>query len=123
MVADDLAIVASSLVPMQIALTMAETDAKCERYTYNVSKTKTVSINCSIAPVLKLNDKPLGTSSKEVHVGIHRNDTNSNTDTIEARVKSARRTAYSLMGAGMHGLNGIGPEIAALQYATYVLLP
>ena len=36
-------------------------------------------------------------------------------------MKSARRTAYSLMGAGMHGLNGIGPEIAALQYATYVL--
>ena len=25
------------------------------------------------------------------------------------------------MGAGMHGLNGVGPEIAALQYRTYVL--
>jgi len=121
MVADELAIVASSMVPMQISLTMAETNAKCERYTYNASKTKTVAINCSTAPILNLNDKPLGTSSKEVHVGIHRNDTNSNADTVEARVKSARRTAYSLMGAGMHGLNGIGPEIAALQYATYVL--
>ena len=75
MVADELAIVASSMVPMQISLTMAETDAKCERYTYNASKTKTVAINCSTAPILKLNDKPLGTSSKEVHVGIHRNDT------------------------------------------------
>ena len=42
-------------------------------------------------------------------------------DTVQERVKSARRAAYSIMGAGMHGLNGVGPEIAALQYRTYVL--
>ena len=28
---------------------------------------------------------------------------------------------YSLMGAGLHGINGVGPEVAMVQYNTYVL--
>jgi hypothetical protein len=33
----------------------------------------------------------------------------------------ARRAMYSLMGVGLHGLNGVGPEVAIEQYKTYVL--
>ena len=37
------------------------------------------------------------------------------------RVKGARRSSYSLMGAGFYGLNGTGMEIASLQCKIYVL--
>lgn len=121
MVADDLALVSSSVMEMQAALLIAETDAAREKYTYNVDKTKTLAINASAAQDFVLNGKPLGNSTCEKHLGIKRNSLNSNSDTIEARITDARRTAYSLMGAGLCGLNGCGPEAAIRLYTTYVL--
>ena len=41
--------------------------------------------------------------------------------TIENNIGKARRAAYSLMGAGFHGVNGISPMIAISIYNTYVL--
>ena len=49
MVADDLALAASSDHLMQISLTVAEADAARERYKYNTDKTKTVPINSHVA--------------------------------------------------------------------------
>ena len=40
--------------------------------------------------------------------------------TVKERIKSARRTAYSLMGAGLHGLNGTGPKVAKHLINVYV---
>ena len=121
MVADDLALVANSSHAMQVSLNMAEADASRERYKYNTDKTKTVAINTRDPPVLKLNGAPLGVSPAEVHVGVHRTNTNNNLDTVHDRIQKARRASYSLMGAGLCGLNGVGPEVALLQYKTYVL--
>ena len=107
---------------MQSALAIqfvAQTDVKCERYKYSTDKAKRVVINSADPPELKLNGKPLGTSQKEVHIGIHRNSNNNNIETVDDRVKVARRAAYNLMGAGLCGLNGVGPEIASLEYDTY----
>ena len=42
-------------------------------------------------------------------------------DTIQARITEARRTAYSLLGAGLCGMNGPGPEVAIQLYSTYVM--
>ena len=119
MVADDLALVSSSAHLMQINLNAAQTDAARERYKFNVTKTKTVTVNCKIAPLLLLN--PLGSSPSETHIGITRTVSNTDKETIRKRVKKARQTSYSLMGAGMHGLNGTGPAVAMIQYTTYVL--
>jgi hypothetical protein len=121
MVADDLALAASSDHLMQISLTVAEADAAQERYKYNTDKTKTVPINSGTATALILNGKPLGLSAAEAHVGIYRNSANNNSSTIDDRIKKARRASYSLMGAGLCGLNSAGPEVATLQYTTYVL--
>jgi hypothetical protein len=121
MVADDLAIAAATSLDMQTALSAAELDAGRERYIFNTDKTKTIYINCQSEIPLLLNGQPIGTSTSEKHLGIYRNDTNSNSDTVQARIKDARRAAYSLMGAGLHGLNGTGPEVAITLYTTYVL--
>jgi hypothetical protein len=121
MVADDLAVTASDRVDMQASLNIAALDASRERYKFNADKTKTVSVRSTQPPKLNLNGKPLGCSDMEVHVGIARSCKNHNKNTVKDRVQTARRAAYSLMGAGFHGLNGTGPEIATLQYKTYVL--
>ena len=47
MVADDLALAASTTHDMQVAFSMAEMDASREQYQYNAEKIKTVSINVS----------------------------------------------------------------------------
>jgi hypothetical protein len=121
MVADDLALTASTATEMQEALCIAATDACRERYNFNLTKTKMIAINCKDPSKLLLNGEPIGNSDKEKHLGIVRNNKNTNTDTILMRIKDARRTAYSLLGAGLCGLNGSGPEVALTLYSTYVL--
>ena len=121
MVADDLALTAKTATDMQTALLIAETDASRERYIYNATKTKTITINSPTDYIFKLNGSPIGTSTSEKHLGIYRNSQNTNLETIETRIKEARRTSYSLLGAGLCGLNGSGPEVALTLYSTYVL--
>lgn len=120
MVADDLTIAARSPHEMQAALNIASQDANRERYKFNTEKTKTIVINSKDDPNLSINSQPLQTSTKEAHLGISRNAKNNNQDTVKDRVQSARTAAFSLMGAGLHGLNGTGPEVAKIQYNTYV---
>ena len=122
MVADDLALTASSQIEMQKALLIAESDASRERYSYNPDKTKTVIVNGkNETTAFVLNGKPLGTSEREKHLGIFRNSKNSNQDTIETRIADARRASYSLLGAGLCGLNGTGPEVGIFLYSTYII--
>ena len=59
--------------------------------------------------------KTPGTSKKEVHLGIHRNSNNNNVETVEDKIKMARRAAYISMEGGLCGLNGVGPEVVTLQ--------
>jgi hypothetical protein len=121
MVADDLALTANTPHQMQTALLIAQEDAAREQYIYNTQKTKTVTINATDEHTFILNDKPIGSSNSEKHLGILRNSKNSNSETIDCRIRDARRTAYSLLGAGLCGLNGSGPEIGMTLYSTYVL--
>ena len=43
-----------------------------------------------------------------------------NTKLIEEMIQSARKTAYALMGAGLHGLNGVNPEVSLSLWKTYI---
>ena len=78
-------------------------------------------VNVKTNPVLVLKGKELGVSKSEKHLGMQRTHKNNNVDTVLERIKSAHRATYSLMGAGMYGLNGAGPEVSLLDYKKYVL--
>ena len=52
------------------------------------------------------------------HIGIERKPCSQ--DVVETRIKTDRRTSRALMGAGMHGYNGINPEIIMKIWNTYV---
>jgi hypothetical protein len=41
--------------------------------------------------------------------------------TIEMNMSKARKALYSMMGAGLHGKNGMSPRIALKSYSTYIL--
>ena len=40
---------------------------------------------------------------------------------IEKRISVARSTSYSLMNTGLHGANGLSPEVSYQIYKTYVI--
>ena len=55
------------------------------------------------------------------HLGIIRNSKMMiNTKLIKEMIQSARNTAYALMGAGLHGLNGVNPEVSLSPWKTYI---
>ena len=67
-------------------------------------------------------NKPRLPSDVLTHLGIDRHAGSSTSDDfIEARISLARRTAYSLMGTGFHGVNGVSPQYSIPVYMTYVL--
>ena len=80
--------------------------ADLNRYSIHPTKTKMSSLNSTEPPKLLLN----------------RQDNNmTSISTIEKRISSARATAYSLMGAGLHGINGLYPNAARSLIWAFVL--
>ena len=121
MVADDLSISAKDATQLQCDINVAARDASREGYMFNVEKTKIIPVNCSKPAEVFLNGKLVGTSQQEAHLGIIRNSEADNSSTVADRIQAGRRTAYSLMSAGFHSLNGAGPEVTLVQYNTYVI--
>ena len=39
----------------------------------------------------------------------------------EERISTARKTSYALMGAGLHGLNGLNPKVSIHIIRIYVI--
>ena len=125
-VADDLTLSSHTNDGTQELVKEAELDAAKERFTFSKTKTRVVTIcpkskQHTSDPCIKLNNTIIQTSTKETHLGIIRSCNGSNEDTIYERIKLARRTCYALMGAGLHGLNGVGPEVAKKLWSTYVM--
>ena len=120
MVADDLTITSKTLTEMQTGITLAERDASRERYKFNTQKTMTIAMNAKHDPKLVLNGREVAVTQCEAHLGILRNNTNTNSDTIQARVRSARRATFDLLGLGYHGFTGTGPQVAAMKYRQFI---
>ena len=57
------------------------------------------------------------------HPGIQRDSKSrsGHTRTVDERIQSSRRCAYSLMGAGLHGQNGVNPVVSLSVWNVYVL--
>ena len=121
MVADDLLLNSSNTSELQIAIALAEKDASREQYKFNANKTKIVAVKTPQYTPFMLYNKELGYSKDEPHLGISKNQQNNNKDTIGKRIQKARRTTYSLLGAGLSGLENIGPEVVIRGFNIYIL--
>ena len=110
----------------QIQVKVQEEFAFKERYQINETKTKTMTKNAKKGTedlCCVLNGETLGNASEYKHVGLlrHSDLKIANTKLIDDRLSTARRTAYALMGAGLHGGNGLYLTVATTIYTLYVL--
>ena len=67
---------------------------------------------------------PTTVSHEFTHLGINYNvekPCKTSKTTVEARLQMGRNTTYALMGAGLHGVNGVNPIVSLHMYNTYVV--
>ena len=71
-----------------------------------------------------INGTPIPVGKQFVHLGIEYDLSTYNGTaraTVDSRLKLGRSTIYSLMGAGLHGINGINPISSLHIYTIYVM--
>jgi hypothetical protein len=122
--ADDIAILSKSPSEEQVLLNVCSNDANRERYIFGEYKTKYMIMDDSTNPhtstQLSLNGKPVEKVQTYTHLGILRDAKPTNLASTMDRISKARRRVYSLMGAGLHGLNGLNPSISLKLWHTYI---
>ena len=123
--ADDAFFLALTLCGLQAMLYMAEGYASRERYNIHPQKCQGLALGTAVKPTVTVCGKEIGCTDSITHLGITRyRDTRgrlSLDDTIIDRVSLANRTAYAMMGAGLHGTNGLSPAVTMQMYTAYVL--
>ena len=115
---------ADTLEALQCQLNIQWSFACQERYQVSDTKTKTMQHNVKnqTDEHVLLNDTELENVNSYKHLGLIResNSKSTNKQLIEGRIKTARNTAYALMGAGFHGINGVNPEVSFSIWQTYI---
>ena len=125
--ADDTMMLSKTRMGAQTQMIIAQEDANRHRYSFSEKKTKIIAVNlpidhevCTTTQPVLLNNKPVSYSNEETHLGLQRTKDCKMKSTCAERVKAGRRACYALMGAGMHGLNGVGPKVALRLWDIYV---
>ena len=130
--ADDMLLLADNFTDLQLLLDMTSSYANDERYIIHPEKTVIAPFNISPeffsyikdAQPFMLDSTAMCVEQTFTHLGIKRsvNKRTSNMDpSVAERLGVARRTAYSLMGAGLHGCNGQPPLISLHMYNIYII--
>ena len=108
-VADDLALLAKDKSNAQVMVWDADNSAGRERYCIHPTKSRILWYNHCKKKDTKLDifmsGEKVDITDSTVHLGIVRNT--SGTADIEGKITLGRKTAYSLMGAGLHGGSGL----------------
>ena len=123
-VADDNCLLANSYANAQVLLYMAQDNASRDRYVFSSAKSKVIKISSggqSENPELTFNHNPIDYSNQETHLGLVRTADGRNALAVANRIAAGRKTAYQLMGAGLHGVNGMSPAITKSLIQVYVL--
>ena len=124
--ADDTALVHSNAIDMQIAINRCHQFSTRQRFGFSVTKTKILVYDerTKAIPdrsIWNLNKRPLEAVTKQEHLGIIRNSSNIRFSMCDERIQDGRRAAYSLFGAGFHGLNGLNPKTSVRIWKTFVV--
>ncbi len=110
---DDILLLAHGNEELQAMLNCCNTYANKHRYSINPSKSTITACSKRKLPTSKsdvswsLGDCEIPITTTYTHLGLERSATRSTPD-IRDRVKRGRRSAYALMGTGLHG-QGINP--------------
>ena len=126
--ADDTALISPTLTGAKMMLQIAHQDSCNQRYIFSSTKSKIMIVNPNQKAKQQLESFPVNLANKtieesteETHLGIQRVPSDKATPTIEARIKTARRAMFAMMGAGLHGLNGLNPIYSKKLLDIYII--
>ena len=120
--ADDVVLMANNTLDLQIQADIVSSYARRERYQIHPGKSHLVTFNLKHPVPIIIAGKEVSPSEQAVHLGIPCHSNTLSPDTIvKERLSCGRKTAYSLMGTGFHGVNGLSPKISLHIYEMYVL--
>ena len=120
-VADDIALLSTNPSDLASALEIVQHFNSKDRANINTVKSEIVVYNVpSSRPEQKwqIGTGEILESSNTTHLGIQRH--HKHLQNISDRISLGRRALYSLMGAGLHGRNGINPVTSFHMYKTFV---
>ncbi|XP_063436501.1 uncharacterized protein LOC134717932 [Mytilus trossulus] len=118
--ADDIMLCATSEQDASTQLCIIESCTKNDRVKINSKKTEILLINKKSKEFnLELFNEKISEKLTIKHLGIERQDRNS--PNVVNRISTARATMYSLVGAGLHGINGVNPLISYKLWRTFVI--
>ena len=126
--ADDVALLSTNEFEHQSMLYMIEEYTHRERYNINGSKSSTLVYhptkgkqnNQEMCETFTISGEVIPEEPSTIHLGIHRDSANTNKITLDNNIRTARRALYALMGAGLHGKNGLGPVISINIFEVYI---
>ena len=124
--ANDLAMLSDCENELQLIANVIKRHSKQDRVTIHPDKSNAVLLhqNKSIDKKsfsLELDIKSIPLSSSTTHLGNLRSETRENSINIDDRLSLARRTLYTLINTGVHGSNGLNPEVSFKIYQCYVI--
>ena len=126
--ADDELLLSKDKYELSTLTAVQSTYANEERYILSDQKSKIIVFNQKkgekeeCLDTCILNGKVIETVDSYTHIGVarHSNYSTNLTLAVDEAILTARKTAYSLMGAGFHGVNGINPTIGLQLWEIYV---
>ena len=127
---DDLLFLARTAIELQEIICVQEFYANEEHFDISDTKTKVFIANSVLSKekwnengAFTLNGKDVEVVDECVHLGIQRDSKSrsGHIKTVDERIQSARRCAYSLMGAGLHGQNGVNPMVSLTMWNVFIL--
>lgn len=122
-VADDVTLVSNCPYEIQTMLVLQTSHANKFSYLISSQKSCVQNYRCRDSHDWSINGELLDTPVNAVHLGIQRDklSCSGTKDVVPCRIQLARQTVYSLMGAGLYGLNGVNPKVSLPLIRCYVI--
>ncbi|CAG2241415.1 DNCL2 [Mytilus edulis] len=122
-VADDVTLVSNCPYEIQSMLDLQTFHANKYRYLISSQKSCVLNYRCADSFDWSINGEILDTPENAVHLGIKRDKLSrlGTKEVVPGRIQLARQTVYSLMGAGLYGLNGVNPKVSLHLIRCYVI--
>ena len=123
-VVDDVTLVSNDPNELQVMLSVQSSFANKQRFIISSKKSCVLQNGCDKDQRWTINNETLQTPMSAPHLGIQRDNYSKFgvEEVIPSRIHTACRTVYALMGAGLHGLNGLNPKASVHLIKCYVLL-
>ena len=123
-VADDITLASFDQYELQTMLNIQGDYATSEKYQISESKSQILHIKEAVIDTKHtLNGTAIPSSASATHLGITRdNYSKHNTGTVaQDRISTSRKALYAMMGSGLHGANGLNPQVSLHLIRVYVL--